>query len=508
MSSTDREHAGPDVWQAERRFKQVFETVQWLLIALILALFFRAFIMEAYRIPTGSMATTLKGAHFRFCCRRCGYGFDRGFDSSDYGLPKDALPDSGEEIPRDCRCPNCGYDMEFDEPMWVANGDRILVLKCRYQFVEPKRWDVVVFKDPADPVENVIKRLIALPGETVEIIDGDIYIDGKIARKPDKLQKELWIPVYNNDYQPVGPNDESFRGRRWHLPWRFDGTVWRIDANDVTCFESLHEGTGLGELVYDDSAGNGLRAGYVYNGATYQDVRPYCSDLKVRFFAQGRGSLCIGAELSKYGRSWRGWVEDGMMFIGRVVDGEIEQLVGKQVSENINDGSMMVFTNVDHLLTFQCGRDNVVYDLGEGPDDAGERLTEIAPSVKVLAGGKVLISHLAIFRDIHYTVQHFYGNEGPARAAEGNGFTLEADEYFVLGDNSPNSYDGRWWDEPGIGNNDIAYRTGVVPRDYLVGKAVFVYWPSGFRLFQKSRPAVIPDFGQMRLIYGGLKSRR
>ena len=95
--------------------------------------------------------------------------------------------------------------------MPVANGDRILVLKCIYQFIEPKRWDVIVFKNPPEPAINYIKRLIGLPGEKVQIIDGDIYIDDKIARKPAKIQKELWMPVYNNDYQPVR-HEEVYRG--------------------------------------------------------------------------------------------------------------------------------------------------------------------------------------------------------------------------------------------------------------------------------------------------------
>jgi len=57
------------------------------------------------------------------------------------------------------------------------------------------------FRNPIEPSINYIKRLIGRPGETVEIIDGDIYIDGQISRKPAKVQEELWMPVYDNDYQ-------------------------------------------------------------------------------------------------------------------------------------------------------------------------------------------------------------------------------------------------------------------------------------------------------------------
>jgi hypothetical protein len=47
------------------------------------------------------------------------------------------------------------------------------------------------------------------------------------------------------------------------------------------------------------------------------------------------------------------------------------------------------------------------------------------------------------------------------------------------------------------------YRMGVVPRDYLVGKALFVYWPSGFKPFAEFPFGIVPNVGRMRFIYGG-----
>jgi signal peptidase I len=88
------------------------------------------------------------------------------------------------------------------------------------------------------------------------------------------------------------------------------------------------------------------------------------------------------------------------------------------------------------------------------------------------------------------------------RAGENNPFTLGEDEYFVMGDNSPDSADSRLWTVEGIDNNGGSYRMGIVPRDYLIGKAFFVYWPSGFRM-DKFRLAFIPNVGRMRFIYGG-----
>src|SRR5215212_613485 len=59
--------------------KGVKETIESILIAFILAFVFRAFVVEAFVIPTGSMAPTLLGAHMRFTCRECGYQWDTNY---------------------------------------------------------------------------------------------------------------------------------------------------------------------------------------------------------------------------------------------------------------------------------------------------------------------------------------------------------------------------------------------------------------------------------------------
>ncbi len=63
-------------------------------------------------------------------------------------------------------------------------GQFILVNKLAYKLGTPKRGDVIVFHNPNNPSEDYIKRVIALPGDTLEIRDQTIYINGKVLDEP------------------------------------------------------------------------------------------------------------------------------------------------------------------------------------------------------------------------------------------------------------------------------------------------------------------------------------
>jgi len=525
------------------RVAEVANTFEWLITAFVLAFVFRAFVMEAFRIPTGSMADTLKGAHFRLRCHQCGYKYDHGFIPRNYGYPEDTIPYSSVELPQ-TRCPNCGYFWPPNYPtaaaqMPVANGDRILVLKCVYQFFQPKRWDIIVFKNPLDPTENYIKRLVGLPGEKVEIIDGDVYINDRISRKPPKVQDNLWMPVYDNDYQPVRPREGSFDGHPWRQLFENDtGSKWIVgDKDNPTLFRLDSPADQINTLIFNTSNGKDFKATYAYNEVDVrrQEEPPFCSDLMVRFYADSSNRQgLIGIELSKYGTDYRAWVDlAGQMFIAKISEGKKIILANKSQIANrdkqyaISDKPTLVrFANVDHQLIFEFGSEKLIYDLGIEPGDAGPIKTDTEPRVKIFGAGKLTLSHIAIFRDIHYTRYRSGDNHTPGKATQSNPFTLAEDEFFVLGDNSPNSEDSRWWDRPGMANSGLSYREGTVPRDYLVGKALFVYWPSGFefpwpksvktflskysRYNRLSTVAYwivslrwIPNVGQMRFIYGG-----
>lgn len=80
-----------------------------------------------------------------------------------------------------------GYSME---PA-LTNGDAVLVDKLRYHFTLPKRFDIVVFSPKSDMGHYYMKRVIGLPGERVQIIDGMVYINGEKLKEPMETEKML-----------------------------------------------------------------------------------------------------------------------------------------------------------------------------------------------------------------------------------------------------------------------------------------------------------------------------
>ena len=96
----------------------VKETLESILVAFILAFVFRAFVVEAFVIPTGSMAPTLLGAHMRFRCDDCGYRFDANYSPEQSGSGGDDLyiPTRAKSRPRAVYCPNCGYKIPSQDP--------------------------------------------------------------------------------------------------------------------------------------------------------------------------------------------------------------------------------------------------------------------------------------------------------------------------------------------------------------------------------------------------------
>jgi signal peptidase I len=194
------------------------ETVESIVIAFVLAFLFRTFEAEAFVIPTGSMAPTLQGRHKDVVCPECGFAY-RVSASSEVNEAGDANP--GSSVVQ-TTCPNCRFAKpieDSDDPSY--NGDRILVAKFPYDFSEPKRWDVIVFKYPGDAKMNYIKRLVGLPGEKLAIQFGDLFLrdpekdEIRILRKPPDKVRAMAQLVYDNDFIV-----DAMTEKGWPLRWQ------------------------------------------------------------------------------------------------------------------------------------------------------------------------------------------------------------------------------------------------------------------------------------------------
>ena len=541
------------------------ETLEQILIAFILAFIFRAFVVEAFVIPTGSMAPTLLGAHMRFRCPDCGYRFDLNYSSEraenddDMDIPSAAGPvrvlkreetPDGREINTvelqdktyEAYCPNCGYkidrsnltdalDDSTNPPVYY--GDRILVLKYLYLFQQPKRWDVVVFKDPHDDKKqyqvNYIKRLVGKPGESVMILDGKVYIAAKpdpqlsdfvVQVKPRHAQEALWKIVSDNDYYPQGR--ERPDGSTWTQPWTSEpgGNGWNLgtkgDAAHVFGFDNL---AGSGAIHFDTLANpdkQALTDWTAYDGDVLARQRPHgnnVSDLKLSmFYARRAGDGPLRLMLTKRDDTFTAEIWPDHVDVLRSTGGGPPVTVGGGPVK-LHHSLVPVhveFMNVDYRVTLRINDADVIQtspqeyhpDLPALLREWNER-TDPPPATVRIEGQHLsaLLSHISLWRDQYYTTRQNGVYWASPHDYPHQLMHLGPKEFFVLGDNSVVSLDARYWTaDVNLPDENLVCDAGRVPERFMLGKAFFVYWPAGFRPISGA-PSIVPNAGEMRLIH-------
>lgn len=104
----------------------------------------------------------------------------------------------------------------------IMVGDQIFGNRLAYLNSDPERFDIVIFRYPDDPEQFFIKRVIGLPGETVEIKNGKVYIDGSETPLDDSFCPE--VPV--GDYGPYEVPAESYFMLGDNRNWSKDSRFW------------------------------------------------------------------------------------------------------------------------------------------------------------------------------------------------------------------------------------------------------------------------------------------
>ena len=541
----------PDAHHHPHEDGSAIETLQSLVIAFVLAMTFRGFVTEGFVIPTGSMAPTLLGEHRRFHSRQTGATFpiDARIDPKGREIYDPKLG-SGSVIPRSDRG-QPGQSM----------GDRILVLKSLYPFYAPKRYDVVVFKNPTNPDgddENYIKRLVGLPNEKLLLADGDVFVgevnsdtrDLKIARKPEHVQRAVWQSIYNSEYEPLRPQDldRPFSPPFEGIGWNTDaGRSYRCDSPDPSTLEWDVDGIPLNDWTSYDMLMYSPRVRPSPNSRT-----PVfnVSDLRV--------SAGIVADQPGFETTFE-LMTRGYRFEFRLQQrqdlGEYEAVVqmtpidndGQPIGAPTHHSSQRIslprpgrvvnveFWHVDQSLAIYLNGKRVVgpleYDWDPqlrmenayqlGYDEVLDMLPRLEANPATLRwhfqGSPVTLYRVRVDRDLYYQPSKIrsFSHKNPELAKYASLLetgtpafgthpdkpaVLGPDHFLMLGDNSPFSSDSRLWGSPhALVAAQIDDAPFLVNRKLLLGKAWVVYFPAPYSLKEGGRGA-IPDFGRLRFI--------
>jgi signal peptidase I len=443
------------------------------------------------------MAPTLLGRHAALVCPNCGYRYSRGLstegaDLSGVYCPNDLYPATipamtargrvlwilgyfavsllvagavyvaGRRVYHDEQFAKVGsvascvvlFYLLLGTLQPVRGGDRILVNKLYYRFHPPQRWDVIVFRSPEDISRSFIKRLVGLPGDRVEIRSGDVLVNGVVSRKPEYAQEAVWQPVYDQQYPPAQLNREVWQGpagcyrdgpqevallaapkggRELPVEVRFVRRPAQPNGSDITdIFDQCGYDRGLGQNVVGDlrvwgecalvgSAGS-FWVGIIHDQHRYQVRLEARGEGAMRAVVELDGEPKASADLAASPRSWHRVELRKVDYVLRAtVDGEVL-------------GPVDLWT-------------------GQAADEVGqEKVLRSTHSGVVLgaAGVEARVRRLRIDRDIYYTGSVLGSDRpGPAGVQPGPAeVQLGPGEYFVLGDNSPDSRDSRDWRLP------------------------------------------------------------
>ena len=407
-------------------------------------------------VASGSMAPALRGPHRAWTCAGCGAEFFCGHES---------LPPAG----RAAVCPYCRADNDpalgVDRP-----GDRVLVDRGTYVWRAPRRWEKVALRCPGAPGSWCVKRIVGLPGERVEIRNGDVWIDGRLAPKDLVQLRDMAVLVY----QPAQKTNQASKQQSgWTDPrnaWRQHQGRWVhvVDSADDESNQTNLIGTADADTEPDDDV-HWLQYEHppvaaavpAFPDGALDDESPYDQSelrslnpvgdhlLRARVTLDNRGELLIRAR--SRGDTFQvrldlatgaGTLSHNGQTASKFVAALPQSRRPVAIAWMLADGRAQLRLD---------GR--IAADTRFRPTPFGRLTSTPAHDSTPLAIGArradVRLEQIAVYRDLYYT--------GP-ESADRREYQLGDDEYYVLGDNSPHSEDSRSWPRPAVGSNEIVGR--------------------------------------------------
>lgn len=167
----------------------IVDTIKVVIEALLIALVIRTVLFQPFNIPSGSLIPTLLVGDYLFVSKYS------------YGYSKHSIPFS----------PNL-----FSGRVWSS---------------PPRRGDIAVFKLPSDGSTDYIKRVIGLPGDKVQMIEGRLYINGKLVPR-ERVTDIVSSDVYGRE-RPIPTYRETLPGGVSHLVIERDGDQGTFDNTAV-----------------------------------------------------------------------------------------------------------------------------------------------------------------------------------------------------------------------------------------------------------------------------------
>ncbi len=438
-------------------------------LAISLALTLRFAVFEPFVVPTGAMAPTIYGAHSDVECSNCGWRYAVNMS---HRLGRAAAVD---REPLASSCTNCGArnDLPANSPM--RTGDRILVEKAS----RPARWDLVVFKYPEDPRVNYVKRLVALPQEKLELVGGDVFIDGvRLSKAPDQVL-DLWFLVHDTALaarRPV-PGGPGWSPDGTPSPWQPAAGGWKFAGTDAPQEALAFTGEVRDRLAYNLRYQSLADYDPRSQGLPVRDVRLECfvdefsgtGPIGFRWLFAGQRVTATISPAGNVELESAAAFEPAAAPADRPRPSKAEVARGK-LSGGIAPGSKLVFAVRDGRA-YVLDNGGVVASVAVGPQDVqaardrGKERPEPCRLAIVAERCSLSLSRIVLYRDVYYRQleEMDFPLFGEDVAAKNGTIAVGPGEYCVLGDNSRQSKDSRFW--------------GVVQDAAIVGVARWIYWP-------------------------------